>query len=293
MKRNLPKFDLSHRPQNLLAEAPKEAMARWKPEVHAAKDDDEGTTINVYDEIGETWYGEGMTVKKVAAILRQNKGKAITVNINSPGGDFFEGVAIYNALQSHDGEVTVRVIGLAASAASVIAMAGHKVEIAESAFLMIHNAWTIALGDRNEMQDVSDMLAKFDETMAALYSKRANGKTEKEIAKMMDATTWLNGADAIEMGLADSILDADELEVEEKSKSGKNAALKKADIALARAGVPRTERRQIFKEISSGAPEAAEDDHTTPGAGSENGVAALASLRDSLTAMNKETGHGY
>jgi hypothetical protein len=99
---------------------PEDIMARWKPEIHAAESTDD-SAINIYDIVGQDyWTGLGVTAVKVADVLKKNKGKEITVNINSPGGDFFEGLAIYNLLKEHDGDITVRVVGMAASAASVV-----------------------------------------------------------------------------------------------------------------------------------------------------------------------------
>ena len=144
---------------------PENILARYNPEIHAAADSDadDKATINMYDVIGyDYWTGGGVTEKMVSAVLRKNKGKAITVNINSPGGDFFTGVAIYHMLKEHDGDVTVKVVGMAASAASVIAMAGDTVKIGKAAFLMIHNAWHLCIGNRNDMRDSADTLQEFD-----------------------------------------------------------------------------------------------------------------------------------
>jgi ATP-dependent Clp protease protease subunit len=285
-KREIIKLGLNTRPQNYRPEPPQSAVEKWNPGVHAAETDD--TNINIYDVIGENpWDGSGVTVKLVSSILRRNKGKAITVNINSPGGDFFEGIAIYNALAGHDGEVNVRVIGLAASAASIIAMAGDNVAIGESAFLMIHNAWTIALGDKNDMADVSEMLSKFDESMVSLYCKHC-GKDEDEVRAMMNRETWLVGKDAVEEGFADNYLDSDELGVEEDPKNSYSASIKKVDLALARQGMPRTERRKLLKDIS-GTPSAADD--TTPGAGKKEEEPIASALLEVLTGYGKETDH--
>ncbi|HCF5801664.1 TPA: Clp protease ClpP, partial [Pseudomonas aeruginosa] len=90
----------------------------------------------------------------------------VTVNINSPGGDVFEGLAIYNLLREHKGKVSVNIIGLAASAASFIAMAGDEIRIGRAAFLMIHNAWLIAMGNRNDLREIADWLEPFDMTLA-------------------------------------------------------------------------------------------------------------------------------
>lgn len=228
-------------------EAPAEARAKWRPEISAKEDDK--ASINMYDSIGENWDGTGITAKLVSGILRSNKGKDITVNINSPGGDFFEGVAIYNLLKEHDGDVTVKVVGLAASAASIIALAGDTVKIAETGFMMIHNAWTIAIGNKEDMTEVADMLEKFDDTMASLYAGSSDIE-EKQIRKMMEETTWLNGKESVEMGFAHSLLDSDMVEEDEEEKANTNAALRRIDLALAKDGMPRSKRRELFKELS-------------------------------------------
>ncbi|NCP40670.1 MAG: Clp protease ClpP, partial [Rhodoferax sp.] len=117
-----------------------DALKRWEPGIQAAIDGE--ASIGIYEQIGESWDGSGMTAKRMSAILRGiGASRDITVNLNSPGGDFFEGVAIYNLLRQHQAKVTVNVMGLAASAASIIAMAGDDINMGEGSFLMIHNAW--------------------------------------------------------------------------------------------------------------------------------------------------------
>ncbi len=113
-----------------------DALERWEPEVRAAESGD--NAISIYDPIGENWEGTGVTAKRISAALRSIGQKDVVVNVNSPGGDFFEGVAIYNLLREHQAKVTVNVMGLAASAASVIAMAGDEVLMGDGSFLMIH-----------------------------------------------------------------------------------------------------------------------------------------------------------
>lgn len=251
----------------LRGEVPASALARWTPTICAAGD--EPGAINMYAPIG-AYEGEVGT-KMVASILRNMKGKAVTVNLNSPGGDFFEGVAIYNLLREYEGEVKVRVVGMAASAASIIAMAGDEVEIAESAFLMIHNAWTIALGNKDDMRETAAMLGKFDESMARVYEKRA-GMDYEEIVKMMDNETWLSGKEAVEMGFADSLLASDR--VEEREEHTRSFALRTVDVALAKQGMPRSKRRELLKEL--GTPSAAEP---TPSAGIEGLQMIAAALK--------------
>lgn len=242
------KFDINEL-QNLKWEAPQSALAKWNPEIHAAKKDDtDAVTINIYESIGEDFFGGGFTLKTLSAILRNAAGKDVMVNINSPGGDFFVGVAAMNMLKEYEGFVNVKIVGLAASAASVIAMGGDKIEIAETGFIMIHNAWTIAVGNKNDMQYTADMLTKFDDSMSLVYLERAD-KTEKEIKKMMDSETWLSGKEAVEMGFADAIIDSSELQIEKTTESSYNTAVAKVDIALAKQGMPRSERRELLKEL--------------------------------------------
>jgi ATP-dependent protease ClpP protease subunit len=237
---------------------PEPVIARWNPDIQA-KDADDESTINMYGQIGEDWWtGEGMTAKIVSAVLRKNKGKAVTVNINSPGGDFFEGNAIYNLLLQHDAEVNVRVIGLAASAASLIACAGDTIEIAESGFFMIHEAWTIVMGNKSDMRDCADFLEKIDGAQAGVYVKQT-GMDEKEIFKMIKATTWIEGKEAVEMGFATGLLGSDAVGIDEKPKTSQASALRKAEDALAKAGMPRSERRDLLKALTSGKPGAVEE----------------------------------
>ncbi|EEF3733400.1 Clp protease ClpP [Salmonella enterica] len=121
------------------------ALDRWNGGIKAAATDD--NSISVFDVIGQDYWGEGVTAKRIAGALRAMNGADVTVNINSPGGDMFEGLAIYNLLREYQGKVTVKVLGIAASAASVIAMAGDDIQIGRGAFLMIHNCWVVAMGN--------------------------------------------------------------------------------------------------------------------------------------------------
>lgn len=243
MKRNLPlaynglplngvKYDLSPR-----------ALDSWNPAIKAAASDD--NTITIFDVIGQDyWTGEGVTAKRIAGALRAIGDKPVTVMINSPGGDMFEGLAIYSLLREHPAEVTVKVLGLAASAASIIAMAGDSVEIARAGFLMIHNAWIYAAGNRHEFREYADYLEPFDRSMADIYAART-GMDMKEVQKIMDAESWIGGSDAIDQGFADSLLASDEIRVDENSEA---RAAVKLDVALAKAGMPRSERKKLLTE---------------------------------------------
>lgn len=257
-------------------EPPAAALERWNPCIKAAKDD--ANSINIYSTIGEYGDGAGMTPKIVSAILRRADGQDVVVNINSAGGDFFDGLAIHNLLKEYKGNVKVRVLGIAASAASVVALAGDEIEIADSAFFMIHNSWTVAIGNRHGMKEVADRLEQFDKSMLAMYVA-ATGMEEKKIAKMMDEETWISGSDSVEMGFASALMGADGIDQSEETPY--NTALRRLDVALAKAGVPRSERRAMLKELT-GTPSAASE--PTPSAGDDEAlIAALSGLQKTLT----------
>lgn len=158
------------------------------------------TSVYLYDEIGYFGVTAARFVETLAAIDTPN----IELHINSPGGSVFDGIAIYNALVDHHATINVRIDGWAASAASFIAMAGETIEIADSAFIMIHNAWTIALGDADEMAETAKLLAKIDGSLSRIYADRT-GLPLKQIRDMMAAETWMDSGDAVENGFADKI----------------------------------------------------------------------------------------
>lgn len=124
------------------------------------------------------------------------------VRINSPGGDVFDGFAIYNLLKQHPARIKVKVDGLAASAASVVAMAGDEIEIADNALMMIHNPWTMAVGDAETMIETAALLEKVKGSIVTTYKARAK-LSEDEIVALMNSETWFDAGGAIEAGLAD------------------------------------------------------------------------------------------
>lgn len=262
-----------------------DALARWNPAIAAASEGD-ANVISIYDVIGDDIFGEGVTSKRVAAALRRIGSQDVTVNINSPGGDFFEGLAIYNLLRDHPHAVTVKVMGLAASAASVIAMAGDRILVPDAGFLMVHRAWGLAIGNQNELRQVADMLAPFDDAMATIYSKRAG--VEKSAAEQwIDAETWFNGAQAVDAGLADAVLDEGEMTETDSANARAMASVRKIDILMARGGLPRSERRQMLNDIKGRTHDAAADPGTpsaAPDATHDAGeiVAGIRSLIDTL-----------
>lgn len=255
-----------------------DALDRWHPEVKAATDGD--ASISIYDAIGDNWEGTGVTAKRISAALRSIGEVDVEVNINSPGGDFFEGVAIYNLLREHPGKVTVRIVGLAASAASVIAMAGDEILMGDGSFLMIHNAWAVAIGNRHDMADAAKLLEPFDAAMANVYAART-GITVAEAARMMDDETWMGAAQAMEDGFADGLLDGSAATKDAKPAGGRKA-LALVEAAMAKAGHSRSMRRDTLKSLFSGKPCAAEP--ATPSAGNTEAAALLQGLLDNIKA---------
>lgn len=164
------------------------------------KTSDSETTIHLYDEVGA--FGAGS--KEFLSDLAKLDGQHIHLRINSPGGSVVEGTAIYNALRRHKGGLTVHIDALAASMASVIAMAGAPVYIADNALLMIHNPWTVSMGDSDQLRREADLLDKLKSTLVNAY-KRKSGMEEEEIRSMMDSETWLDAVEAVALGFADAI----------------------------------------------------------------------------------------
>ncbi|POW56596.1 head maturation protease, ClpP-related [Pantoea alvi] len=260
---------------------PSSAMERWNGGIKAAKSDE--NSISVFDVIGADWYGDGVTASRIAAALRSIGGADVTVNINSPGGDMFEGLAIYNLLREYEGKVTVKVLGLAASAASIIAMAGDEVQIGRGAFLMIHNCWVYAMGNRHDLQQIAADMVPFDKAMNDIYGART-GLDATTIDAMMNAETYIGGSDAVEKGFADRLLAADEISDGDDSPA---AALRKLDAMLAKTDAPRSERRKLLKALTGGKPGAAANPEGMPGATDEINPENIAQLKNALAAFGK------
>ena len=233
---------------------PQSAMDKWTP-VKAEKSD-APNTINIYDVIGyDSWTGEGVTAKSISDKL-QGQGDVV-VNINSPGGNMFEGLAIYSLLSQHPGKVTTNVIGMAASAASIIAMAGDERHISKTAFFMIHNCWCVVIGNRNEIVDSAATMAKFDKAMAGVYEE-TTGLALADIEEMMDGETWIDANTAVEQGFATCISKTKST----AAQANANAAIKMLDTLLARNGVPRSQRRELYNQIKHGTRNATENHDT-------------------------------
>ena len=164
------------------------------------RDTDESVEVSIYDEIG---FG-GVTAKQFSADLKKLKGQHIDLRINSVGGSVIEGAAIFNALKRHKGGLTVHIDGLAASMASVIAMAGEETRIAENALLMIHNPWSMTMGDAADLRKEADVLDKLKATLVNAYVRKT-GQPRAAIEQMMDDEKWMDAQEALELGFVDEI----------------------------------------------------------------------------------------
>lgn len=264
-----------------------EVLDRWsddaagiRPAALAAGDN----VITMFDIIGEDfWSGGGITAKGVAAQLRAIGDRPVEVQINSPGGDMFEGIAIYNVLREHSQAVNIKIMGMAASAASIIAMAGDTIEIGAASFIMIHNCWVVAIGNRHDMAETAAWLQPFDQAMVDVYAART-ASTPKDVAKWMDAETYMSGSVALERGFADTLLPADQVKVDDKAKSADREIneVRSLELTLVAAGHSRTEARARINKIK-GTPGAAREADPTPGAGVNTELnTSLAGLLDSF-----------
>lgn len=176
------------------------------PLFRASLQSDGTLELLVYEDIGVDWWtGNGITAKTIKQeIDTAGPFTKIAVRINSPGGDAFEGVAIYNVLRAQGKPIAVFVDGIAASAASVIAMAGDTRVMGSGAMLMIHNAWSSCVGYAEDMRKMADVLDKVSASVAETYITRA-GMTADKAKELMDAESWLGAAESVELGLATGI----------------------------------------------------------------------------------------
>lgn len=156
--------------------------------------------IHIYDEVGYLGVTASDFIRDIGAI----KASKITLRINSPGGAVFDGVAIFNAIKRHKAEVTAYVDGIAASAASFIAMAGDTVIMSPHAQMMIHEAAGLVIGNADDMRQMADILDKSSDNIASIYAEKAGGTVE-EWRGRMKAETWMSDREAVDLGLADRI----------------------------------------------------------------------------------------
>ena len=181
----------------------------WKNQTDDRSDDNESGAareLELYGTIAEeSWFDDDITPAMFREELFAGSGP-ITVWINSPGGDCIAASQIYTMLMDYKGDVTVKIDGIAASVASVIAMAGTEVLMAPTALIMIHNPATIAIGDHDDMQKAIKMLDEVKESIINAYEIKTS-LTRDKLSKLMDAETWMNANKAVELGFADGVLE--------------------------------------------------------------------------------------
>lgn len=193
--------------------------------IYNKKSNDRGEIL-IYGDIGFSWWDDGVTAKAVKTALDEIGGdSALDIRVNSYGGDVFEGIAIHSLFSAHGGRKTMHIDGIAASAASVIAMAGDVIRIAQAGQLMIHDAWTIEAGNGEVMRRTADRLDMTSQSLAQTYAKRT-GKSETEMRDLMRADggegTWFTSQAALDIGLVDEI--AENVRVDGSAKNIRDAA---------------------------------------------------------------------
>lgn len=202
--------------------------------------------IYLYDEIGPAYYGL-LDAKWMVDELAKAGGQDIELRINSPGGSVFDGQAMYTALAGYGGKVTAHVDSIAASAASFVAMAAGKIQIAENAMVMIHNACGFAMGDAGDMRQTADLLDKIDAGLVAQYAARTK-QTEEQIREWMAAETWMDAKEAVDRGFADEI--GTPLAVKACIREGMFTKTPAALLAPSNAVAPRVQAAAIARRIA-------------------------------------------
>ena len=246
-----------------------EAVARYwgksleKPDWYRieAKDEDDNAEIIIYDVVGWPNIDAFDLIRSLGTI----KAKNISVRINSPGGDVFDGVAIFNALKEHPAHVTTKIEGLAASIASIIALAGDEVQAHKNAMYMVHDPWVLAAGNQYDLREIADILGKIGGNMLDIYYDKSNiGK--RELKQMMKDETWFTAAEAKDRGLIDTILDTGAAkakfdlsiyanvpdELEDSDREGATLSKQEIERALRDAGASRSFAKSIAARGSNG-----------------------------------------
>jgi ATP-dependent protease ClpP protease subunit len=216
---------------------------------------EESTDIFIYDQIGDGFFGDGLTAQDIVIQLKNLNTRRLNVRVNSPGGDVFDGFAIYEALNRHPAEVTVYIDGLAASIASVIAMAGKRIVIAETGRVMIHNVTTVAWGTAAELRKQADICDQLTQTIISVYEART-GADRATLARWMDEETWFDADQALGKKFAD-----------EKGPALRAAAqfdLSAFGYVRAPASDPESHKDQAAGASPSAAPAPAEDSSNSP-----------------------------
>lgn len=160
--------------------------------------------ITIYGVIGTSWWNDSFSASDIDQAIKEAGSNDIIINLNSPGGDAFDGISIYNRLKRHSGKVTIHVDGWACSAASIIAMAADELIMGLGSMMMIHEASNIVWGTKTDMRKEADILEELEEGVIDIYMTRAN-VTREEIRKKIDAETWFSARSAVDIGFADKV----------------------------------------------------------------------------------------
>ena len=200
--------------------------------------------IWLYDQIGESFWGDGISAKSFQKDLAGlGRVTNIDLRINSPGGDVFDGFAIYNLIAQHPANVTVYVDGVAASIASIIAMAGNSILMAKNSLMMIHNPQGVAVGDEDEMDRVKSLLRQVKANLIAAYAERTGNSAEK-IGEWMNDETWFHAENAVELGFADSVIEAQAVSSGFDLKHFRNVPAALRDMAANQRATPELDMRR-------------------------------------------------
>lgn len=278
--RQIPKAKAFVRPDNFQWEIPSDVLNQWTDKPLAAGEDTPNT-ITIFDVIGDDYYGSGFTAKRMDAALRSIGKNPVTVKINSPGGDMFEGIAIYNLLRDHKAEVSIEVMGWAASSASIIAMAGDTISMGTGSFMMVHNCWSMVIGNRHDLAEAAKVFEGFDNGIADIYQGRTDLDREK-IFSLMDDETFMGPTEAKQHGFADQIDENLVAETADTEQTKAQNAVRILDAKLAQTGMSRNERRKLISNFKSGTQDAA--DNVTRDADEK----LLASVRQFTEQLNME-----
>lgn len=203
-------------------------MRKVERKLEARKNEDAGVTeLTIYGVIGDSWWNDSVSAADIDRVLNSIEGD-ILVHLNSPGGDAFDGIAIFNRLKKHDGKVTIIVEGWACSAASVIACAGDELIMGLGSMMMIHEASTIVWGTKGDMRKEASTLEDLEEGIIDIYMTKVN-VTREEIRAMVDEETWFTAQRAVDIGFADKVStdESDNKEDDEAAElKAQNEALK-------------------------------------------------------------------
>lgn len=175
-------------------------------------EDEKVTEITIYGVIGTSWWNDSFSANDIDRALNEAGDNDIVINLNSPGGDAFDGISIFNRLKRHNGKVTIHVDGWACSAASVIAMAADELIMGLGSMMMIHEAGSLVWGSKKDMRKEADVLEELEEGIIDIYMTKAN-ESREEIRQKVDAETWFSAKSALEIGFADK---AEGVEIEDE-----------------------------------------------------------------------------